>query len=151
MTKLRIRSGRSLLIPVSILLLMALIGCGGGEEVATEPPEPVVQGSPGAANLEPEQTEVGRLEIRDGTFTDSELMLQENVPTTFEIVNNDDTPYRFRIEDLVSDQDIPASGTARFSLTTPSPKTYTGQLLGESGDSVLAEISIIVESPEGAP
>src|SRR5699024_7937290 len=86
---------------------------------------------------------------RDGAFTDDEVILQEDIPTTLTNVNHDNTAYQFRIEGLVSGQSLPASDDLKVSFTTPSPDTYTGQLLDADGDSVIAEISVTVHSAGG--
>lgn len=141
-------SRRLMLGSILTILLVSLAGCGD-KEVATEPTTVPVEVSPGASNQEPAQAEEATLDIRDGEFSNAELILQKGDPTILEVVNHDDTPYQLRIEGLVSAQSIAASDTTQIEFTTPTADTYTGQLLGADDSKVLDEISVVVEAPSG--
>jgi hypothetical protein len=145
------RNGLNLLFRALMLLILAasLVACGDeDEEVATDQDAVPAASAEGVDEL-PEGLEAATLEIADGEFDEDELTLQQGEPTVLQIVNGDDRPYEFLIEDLVAVQEIPAGATAQIEFTTPNPGEYAGLLLDPEDESVVAEVTVRVQEAGG--
>lgn len=141
----------AMLIRVAMTLALAgvLVACGDEEEdVATEDLN-IPEISPESQDEVSQGVEEVSLTIVDGAFSEDELVLQQLEPSVVIVTNEDDTAYQFRIEDLVSSQEIPASSETNVEFTTPNAGTYTGELLSEDGETVLAEITVDVVGTGG--
>ncbi|HEV2072778.1 MAG TPA: cupredoxin domain-containing protein [Thermomicrobiales bacterium] len=145
-----LRNGLGLLLRASVLLMLAasLVACGDEDEVATDQDAVPAASAEGVDEL-PEGLEAAILEIEDGEFDEDELTLQQGEPTVLQIVNGDDRPYEFLIEDLVAVQSIPAGTTAQIEFTTPNPGDYAGLLLDPEDESVVSEVTVTVQDAGG--
>lgn len=144
-------NGLHLLFRVSLLLMLAasLVACGDDDEEVATDQDAVPAASAEGVNELPEGLEAATLEIADGAFDEDELTLQQGEPTVLQIVNGDDRPYEFLIEDLVAVQEIPAGGTTQIEFTTPNPGDYAGLLLDPEDESVVAEVTVRVQDAGG--
>lgn len=133
----------------AILLMLAFSGLACGEdetEIARDPVRPS-DASPTALAEVSGSTEVAQVAIVDGTFSVEEVITQQLEPMILKVDNQDATPYRLRIDDLVAPTEIAANTVTEVEFTTPSTGRFDGDLLAVEGDDTLDDLVVTVIAP----
>ncbi|HMM43409.1 MAG TPA: cupredoxin domain-containing protein [Thermomicrobiales bacterium] len=145
----RRRFARRATAGMAILLMLPFAGLACGEddtEVARDPVRPS-DASPTALAEVSGSTEVAQVAIVDGAFSVEEVVAQQLEPTIIKIDNKDATPYRLRIDGLVTPTEIAPNAVTGVEFTTPSAGRFDGDLLAAEGDATLDELVITVIAP----
>lgn len=137
---------------VTLFLVSGLVNSadtapGNGGDTPVDVPEAVAEAEP-LVPLPP-VVEITALVVEGGMFTAEELALVEDVPTVLHLVNADDQPYHFRINDLVTTIELPPNGLTVVEFTTPTGGVFAGQLLAPDDEAELDVLPVIVEPRAG--
>ena len=103
-----------------------------------------------AINKLPENLNVVSVDVTNGAFGVSEIMLQQQGASTVNIVNHDASAYQFEITpNLVTATPVKANATTSVSFTSPNSGSFTGQLLPSGGGAAVATITVRIQSAGG--
>lgn len=141
------------LLPVvgALALIVVLSGCSvhGSGKSGHEQNAPVAV-TPNAINKLPANIGEVTITIDNGKFGVGQVTLQAQGGSVIHVANHDATAYRLQIvPNLVTAEAIAPSTTTNVDFAASQAGTYTGQLLPQQGSTVLATVTILLESAGG--